>query len=335
MEIERAVSPLRGRHGLKAVPLDRRHQVGRHRLATAGHPESAVGAEPAGATGDLTHLLRVERPLPLAVELGEAGEGDVVDVHVQAHADGVGGHQEIDLAGLVKRHLGVARARRQGAHHHRRPAPLATDQFGDGIDLVGREGDHGAAPRQPGELARPGVGQAGESLAGDDLRPRQQPANQRRHCPGAEEHGLERPAGVQKAMGEQVAAFGVGCELDLIDGEKLDIPAQRHGLDGADEIMRPGRDDLLLAGDQGDGARASGLDHPVVDLAGQQAQRQADHAGGVAEHPLHGQMRLAGVGRAQNRDQPGRRLSWGPMTHGSDVPQQPPERNLWRRETTG
>ena len=37
--------------------------------------------------------------------------------------------------------------------------------------------------------------------------------------------------------------------------------------------------DLLLAGDQGDLVRALQLHHPVVDLARQQAQREADHAG--------------------------------------------------------
>ena len=34
----------------------------------------------------------------------------MVDVHVEAHADGVGGDQEVDLARLVERHLGVAGA---------------------------------------------------------------------------------------------------------------------------------------------------------------------------------------------------------------------------------
>ena len=35
-----------------------------------------------------------------AVELAQAGEGDMVDVHVQAHPDRVGGDEKIDLAGL-------------------------------------------------------------------------------------------------------------------------------------------------------------------------------------------------------------------------------------------
>ena len=64
----------------------------------------------------------------VAVELAQAGEGDMVDVHVEAHADGVGGDQEVDLAVLVQRHLGVARARRERAHHHRAAAAPAADQ---------------------------------------------------------------------------------------------------------------------------------------------------------------------------------------------------------------
>ena len=42
------------------------------------------------------------------------------------------------------------------------------------------------------------------------------------------------------------------------------------------------------------------LHHPVVDLAREQAQRQADHARAVGKHPLHGKVRLAGVGGAEN-----------------------------------
>jgi hypothetical protein len=56
-------------------------------------------------------------------------------------------------------------------------------------------------------------------------------------------------APVQDAVGEDVAAFGVGGQLDLVDGQELDLALHRHGLDRADEIGRAGRDDLFLAGD--------------------------------------------------------------------------------------
>ena len=69
----------------------------------------------------------------------------MIDVEIEPHADGVGGDQIIDVAGLVERDLRVARARRQRAQHHRGAAALAADQFGDGVDLLGRERDDGAS----------------------------------------------------------------------------------------------------------------------------------------------------------------------------------------------
>ena len=69
----------------------------------------------------------------------------MIDVEVEPHADRVGGDEIIDVAGLVERDLRVARARRERAEHHRRAAALAADQFGDGVDLLGRERDDGRA----------------------------------------------------------------------------------------------------------------------------------------------------------------------------------------------
>ena len=41
---------------------------------------------------------------------------------------------------------------------------------------------------------------------------------------------------------------------------------------------------------------ADPLHDPLIDLPGEQTQRQADHAALVAEHALDRQMRLAGIG---------------------------------------
>jgi len=98
-----------------------------------------------------------------------------------------------------------------------------------------------------------------------------------------------------------VAALGVGGELDLVYGEELDRAVEGHRFDRADEIARPLRNDLLLAGDQGDGAAAAHGTDPVVDLAREEPQRAADHAGLVTEHALDGQMGLSGIGRAEHR----------------------------------
>ena len=56
---------------------------------------------------------------------------------------------------------------------------------------------------------------------------------------------------MQQSVGEDVAALGVGAELDLVDSQEVDLALQRHRLDRADEIVRLGRDNLFLAGDQG------------------------------------------------------------------------------------
>jgi hypothetical protein len=108
---------------------------------------------------------------------------------------------------------------------------------------------------------------------------------------------------MQEPVGEDVAAFGVGAELDFVDGEEFHLAVERHRLDRADEILRIGGDDLFLAGDEGDARIAARLDNPVVDLARQQPQRQADHARGMGQHALDREMGLAGVGRAENGDQ--------------------------------
>ena len=60
---------------------------------------------------------------------------------------------------------------------------------------------------------------------------------------------------MQQPVGEDVAALGVGAELDFVDREKLDLAVERHRLDRADEILRIGGDDLFLAGDERDAPR--------------------------------------------------------------------------------
>ena len=102
---------------------------------------------PSGAPGDLGDLGAGQVTQAPAVELAKCGEGDVIDIHVESHADGVGGDQVIDLAGLIEPDLGVARARAERAQHHRRPAALAAQGIGEGIDIAGREGHDHASRR--------------------------------------------------------------------------------------------------------------------------------------------------------------------------------------------
>ncbi len=71
--------------------------------------------------------------------------------------------------------------------------------------------------------------------------------------------------------------------------------------------MRTGRHNLFLSGDQGDILDAFARDHPVIIFPRQQPERKADDAGRMAKQPLNRQMRLAGIGRAENRFDPRRK----------------------------
>ena len=82
------------------MALDRRDDIRVEVRRVAGDAERAVVAEAAGAPGDLADLLGIEPAHAPSVELAQAREGDMVDIHIQAHADRVGRNQELDLAGL-------------------------------------------------------------------------------------------------------------------------------------------------------------------------------------------------------------------------------------------
>jgi hypothetical protein len=76
--------------------------------------------------------------------------------------------------------------------------------------------------------------------------------------------------------------------------------AQRHRLDRADPVLRALRHDPFLAGDQRHDGGPAQRDDLVIDLPRQQAQRQADDAGAMRQHPLDRVMGLAGVGRPED-----------------------------------
>ena len=108
-----------------------------------------------------------------------------------------------------------------------------------------------------------------------------------------------------------MAALRVDAELGLVDGGEGEVALEvelvaritgRHGhaLGGAEEIARLWWDDPLLAGEEGDLRLALHGDDAVVDLAGEQAQREADDSGRMAAHPLDRQVRLAGVGGSED-----------------------------------
>ena len=105
-------------------------------------------------------------------------------------------------------------------------------------------------------------------------------------------------AGIKHAIGEDVTALEIGAQLDLIDRQECDIEIARHRFDCANPESWVRRLDLLLAGDQSDRVLADAVGDLVVDLAREQTQRQPDHAAGMRQHALDGEMGLAGVGGA-------------------------------------
>jgi hypothetical protein len=252
-----------------------------------------------GAPRDLAHLGGCQRPRSDSVELAEAGEDDVVDVEVQAHPDRVGGHEVVDVARLVEPHLGVAGARRERAEHERRAAALAPQPRGHLVQLAHREHDHGRAPGQLVEPLRLRVAQRGEPGPAGEGGVGQQLVEQRPDRLGPDQPRLEPAARVLDAIGEDVAALAVGGELDLVDRQEVRAQVERHRLDRAHPVGGLLRDDALLARDERHARGAAQRHDAVVVLARQEAQREADHAARMRQHPLDGQVGLAGVGRAQ------------------------------------
>ena len=105
---------------------------------------------------------------------------------------------------------------------------------------------------------------------------------------------------MEQPLGEDVAALAIGGELDLVDGDEIGLEIERHRLDGADIEAGRGRLDLLLARDQRHLARADARHDLVVDLAGEEPERQPDDADLMREQALDGEMGLAGIGRPEN-----------------------------------
>ncbi len=282
--------------------LDREHFLGGEgaRPFLVQRAESAVALVAPGAAGDLRHFGDRQPAGAAPVELAQGREGDMRHVHVEAHADRIGRDQIIDLAGLEHRDLGVARARRQRAHHHRRATAQPPQHLGDGIDFLGRESDDHRAFGQARQFARAGIAQRRKARAADDLGLGQQRLHHRPQAFGAEQHGFFPPARTQEAVGEDMAAFGIGAQLRLVERDEGELAVERHRFRRTQKPARAGRADPLLAGDQRDLARSLDLDHAIIDFAREQAQRKADHPARMAGQAFDREMGLAGVGRPQN-----------------------------------
>ena len=159
-EIERRVAPFQAFQGAKGVVFNFADILGVQAFALnfSQRREGAAVQVPPGAPGYLRQLMGKKLAPPGPVEFLHLGEHHVVDVHIQPHADGVGGDDIIDRPVLVELNLRVAGLRRQRPHHHRRPAVVAAQQFGRPVDAFHGKGDHRGAFRQPGDLFRADIG---------------------------------------------------------------------------------------------------------------------------------------------------------------------------------
>ncbi len=164
-KVETAIAPLQHAHVVEGVRLEALDEIGLERLAVACNSECAVVHMTAGATGDLAYLVRRQITKVLAIELAHGGKCDMVDVEVEAHANGIGGDEKIDIARLIKRDLRIAGAGRKGAEHDGRATALPADQLGNGVDLVGGERDHGRPAGQARDLLLARIGEARQARA--------------------------------------------------------------------------------------------------------------------------------------------------------------------------
>ena len=155
-EIELGIAPVEEVERAEAVVLDRFDLgFGESRAlfgAEAERAEAAVLLVTTRSPGDLGHFGDGQAAVAAPVEFLEPREGDMADVHVEAHADGVRGDQIIDLAALEHRDLGIAGRRREDAHDHRGAALEPPKHLGQRVDLLGGEGDDRRPWRKPREL---------------------------------------------------------------------------------------------------------------------------------------------------------------------------------------
>ena len=181
----------------KTVLFDSLHRIGVKLGQTRCCAEGAIGQVAPGTPGDLRQFGCVEAAHVVAVELMVGREGDMVEIHVEAHADGVRRHQIVNFASLIHRHLSIARARAEGAQDHRAAAALHPHGLGQGIDILSRKGDHGAPWRKAVKLSVAAEGKLGKARPAGEGGLGNEAADQRANGIGAEEHGLEAAARMQ------------------------------------------------------------------------------------------------------------------------------------------
>jgi hypothetical protein len=101
------------------------------------------------------------------------------------------------------------------------------------------------------------------------------------------------------------------CAASWISAGKVRLAIDQHRLDSTHPVARGARNALFLAGDQGNRRLTELGGDAIVDFPREQPQRQSDHAAVVLQHALHGPVRLARVGGAEQRRDGGCRHAGG------------------------
>src|SRR5262245_45344974 len=277
------------------------NQFGIERRTAAGGAEAAVAGGAAGAAGDLGKFSRIEATELIAVELAVRCKRYVVDIKIEPHADRVRGDEIVDVAGLVEFDLGIAGARRKCAEHNGGPAALPPDQLGNGVDLVGRKRHDRGTARLARNLLLARVNELRKAGPAEDISARQQLFHHRPNRGSPQNQRLLAPPAIEHPVRKNMAAIEIGAELHLVNGHESHVEIARHGLNRRYPEAWISGLDLLLAGDQRNGVRTGPVRDLVVDLAGQEPQRQSDQPRGMGQHALDREMGLAGIGGPQHR----------------------------------
>ena len=301
IKLRLGIAPIEPVEFWKIMVLDCRNFFGCKFIAFAGQcPESAIALMPPCASGNLRHLGDSQPPSPRSVELGKAGESNVRDIEVKAHANGVGRDQIVNLARLEHRDLSVACSRGESAHDHRCTAPQPAKRFGNGVNLLDGKGHDSRAFWQSRELLRAAIAQSRKPRSRDNFGIWQKRADHRAKTFRPKDHSLLTPPRVQHPVGKNVPAFGISTQLRLVDGNKSKVTLDRHRFDGATIPPRIRRFDAFLASYQRDLSHTLDRNNPVVNLARQQAQREPHHSARISTHPLNREVGLSSVGWAKD-----------------------------------
>ena len=223
------------------------------------------------------------------------------NIEIQAHADCVRGDEIVNLAAFVHGDLGIAGARGQRAHDHRCSTLLTPNQFRDRVHVLDREPDDRGSMRQSADLLRARVGEGRKSLAALEAHLGHERRDGIAHCVGSHEDGFHQAPGPEQPIREDMPALRVGGELDFVDGKEIDRHVPWHRFRRANPVLGSARDDSFLTGQEGHHRGPAKVDNLVVDLAGEQSERQADDPRPVGQHPLYSIMCLSGIRGTEGR----------------------------------